>query len=346
MIKRLKIKRLKGCARAVVAFSIFNLLTFYPFNLFAVDPALLMHTKTDPTRMRLGKSDAVCLMAGFLRGGEKAFTATVWVRAKARETAPLAMFSTMWSVEPARATREGGALLPATREFGPVDLAGGSAGGAFADPDYATHGCVGWDYGCYAVNVETDVPLTVTIAGCERNVAPSNGVKQAFNMQGTAADWSWTVAGAANGNVSFGFATNPLVRFYGECAAVIGLEMTGESQRLEMPSISNQWTMCATRVRLDGNGHAMEKLAAFTWDGETWQDVEKTNEVAAATFAKDASVRLNFMAIASAAEVLEDMERYGGKLIEGWLTDDQLRNVRDLDMFEMRRRGFTRWRND
>ena len=37
---------------------------------------------------------------------------------------------------------------------------------------------------------------------------------------------------------------------------------------------------------------------------------------------------------------------YGEKIFPQWLDDDQLRNVRDLDMFEMRRRGFTRWRND
>ena len=35
---------------------------------------------------------------------------------------------------------------------------------------------------------------------------------------------------------------------------------------------------------------------------------------------------------------------YGMKCFPGCLSDDELRNVRDLDMFEMRRRGYTRWR--
>ena len=34
------------------------------------------------------------------------------------------------------------------------------------------------------------------------------------------------------------------------------------------------------------------------------------------------------------------------KLFPRCMTDDELRNVRDLDVFEMQRRGITRWKED
>ena len=82
---------------------------------FAVDPALLMRTHTDPSRMF-----AVCgvrnidVMTGFMGGGEVGFTAVCWVRFHPISgQVGAALPNSMWSIEPARATREGGAELPA-----------------------------------------------------------------------------------------------------------------------------------------------------------------------------------------------------------------------------------------
>lgn len=46
--------------------------------------------------------------------------------------------------------------------------------------------------------------------------------------------------------------------------------------------------------------------------------------------------------IGGAVDGLRDF--YGMKCFPWCLSDDELRNVRDLDMFEMQRRGMTRWR--
>ena len=48
---------------------------------FAVDPAFLMRTHTDPSRMFMVPNvRSVDVMSGFLGGGEEGFTAVAWIR--------------------------------------------------------------------------------------------------------------------------------------------------------------------------------------------------------------------------------------------------------------------------
>ena len=97
--------------------------------------------------------------------------------------------------------------------------------------------------------------------------------------------------------------------------------------------------MCAIQARIEGT-NAIERMAQFTWDAETWPPGEGTNAASRATFAPDARVSIMWMAFGG-LDVREDV--YGFKIFDRWLSDDELRNVRDLDMFEMRRRGYARW---
>ena len=67
---------------------------------------------------------------------------------------------------------------------------------------------------------------------------------------------------------------------------------------------------------------------------------------AAAAFARNA--RTEFLAFSSQAGQATDgtpflWDEYGVKVFGQWLTDDEVRAVRDMDMFEMQRRGMTRW---
>lgn len=315
-------------------------------GLHAMDASMLLAgTRTDPSRMRLWKSDSVNLFASFMDGGEQAATAVVWVRTRRPTGMPMSQFVSFWSVDPARATREGGPELPAIKEYAPVAA---TSGGTFANPNYDDRGLGGrWVYGCYVVNVQTDVPLTLTIAGAEKQIAASNGVKQVFNIQGAAADWSWSLSGASSGNVSFGFGTNPLVQFYGSPVQIAneGYGMVARGGTICASGITNEWFMCAYRLRFDGAGHVIERQAGFSWDAEWFPPGEGTNETVRTSFAKDARIAVDLYSTAI-TDVQQGVERYGVKVFPQWLTDDQLRNVRDLDMFEMQRRGFTRWRND
>ena len=84
------------------------------------------------------------------------------------------------------------------------------------------------------------------------------------------------------------------------------------------------------------------RMAYFTWASEAFPSSWQTDSVQATHFAKDARVRISIMRMGGAVDGLRDF--YGMKLFPCCLSDDELRNVRDLDMFEMQRRGMTRWR--
>ena len=312
----------------------------------AVDPALLMRTHTDPSRMFMVQNvRSVDVMTGFLGGGEEGFTAVAWIRFYPTNAVYVNAAHTLWSVKPARATREGGALLPAIMEYQTVT---DNSGGTFTDPHYECPETLEnqWGYGCYCVNIETPVDVTVTIAGAERFVAGSNGVKQAFNILGTAADYSWSVTGPTGGAtpVKFGFAVNPLVEHYG---VICQPGQTGfASQEVPggpmVPTITNEWMMVAAQARIESGGTMTGRMAYFTWGGEIFQSSWQTNTVDSANFEKDARVRISLMGFGP-LEIERDF--YGMKLFPYCLTDDELRNVRDLDMFEMQRRGYSRWRS-
>ena len=311
----------------------------------AVDPALLIRTHTDPSRMfAVPNMRSVDVMTAFLNGGEEGFTAVAWICYHPTNVIVVNVPNSLWSIEPARATREGGAELPAIMDYQTVT---DNSGGTFADPHYDYREDTlenQWQYGCYCVNIETPVDVTVTIAGAERFVAASNGVKQAFNILGTAGDYSWSVTGPTGGAtpVKFGFAVNPLVKFYGiTCQSSDQGFYAGEVPGgPAVPPITNEWAMVAVQARID-NGTMQGRMAFFTWASEIFPSAWQTETVNVSHFEKNARVRLS-LALFSAMDLPRDF--YGMKLFPYCLSDDELRNVRDLDMFEMQRRGYTRWR--
>ena len=311
----------------------------------AVDPALLIRTHTDPSRMfAVPNMRSVDVMTAFLNGGEDGFTAVAWICFHPTNGIVMNIPNSLWSIETARATREGGAELPAIMDYQTVT---DNSGGTFANPNYDYREDTledTWQYGCYCVNIETPVDVTVTIAGAERFVAASNGVKQAFNILGTAADYSWSVTGPTGGAtpVKFGFGVNPLVKFYGiMCQSSVQGFFTGEVPGgPSVPAITNEWTMVAVQARID-NGTMQGRMAFFTWASEIFPSAWQTETVNVSHFEKNARVRLS-LAFFSAIDLPRDF--YGMKLFPYCLSDDELRNVRDLDMFEMQRRGMTRWR--
>jgi len=326
--------------RAASIFALFGALAA-----LAVDPAFLIRTHTDPSRMfAVPNSQSIDVMTAFLNGGEVGFTAVAWIQFHPIGEVRINIPHTMWSVAPARATREGGAELPAIMDYQTVT---DNSGGTFANPHYDYRDDTledGWQYGCYCVNIETPVDVTVTIAGAERFVAASNGVKQAFNILGTAADYSWSVTGPTGGAtpVKFGFAVNPLVQFFGVMCQPSNMGITAsEIQGAPLvPSVTNEWVMVVSQAQIV-NGVMSSRMAYFTWAGEIFPSQWRTDAVQASHFAKDARVKISTMHFGGTDGV---RDFYGMKLFPCCLSDDELRNVRDLDMFEMQRRGMTRWR--
>ncbi len=309
----------------------------------AADPSILLaRAHTDPSRMsgRFGVQDWP-FATGFMRGGETAFTAVCWLRFAQMANTRVNVFCSQWSLEPARATREGGAALPPILD---MTSASGTRGWQFANPQYDCPETLAdqWGYGCYAVNVETPTALTITLAGTEKQVGASVGEVQAFNIQGAAADYTLAVSPEDPSAVyHIGFAVNPLVRFYGlvQQPKDEGFAARESGGELLAMSISNEWTMCVAQGRIVGE-KVVGRIASFTWYGEAFPPGETTNDASRATFAKDARVSF-YSAHFGGTDAPRDI--WGFKIFDRWLTDDQLRNVRELDMFEMCRRGMTRF---
>ena len=310
----------------------------------AVEPTFLIRTPVDYSRMFMVPNvRSVDVMTAFLNGGEEGFTAIAWICFHPTNGIVVNVPNSLWSTETARATREGGAELPAIMEYQTVT---DNSGGTFANPHYQCPETLQdqWGYGCYCVNIETPVDVTVTIAGAERFVAASNGVKQVFNILGTAADYSWSVTGPTGGAtpVKFGFGVNPLVQFFSVMCQPSNFGFAGEEipGGPPVPSITNEWVRVVSQAQIV-NGVMSSRMAYFTWAGEIFPSQWKADAVQAAHFAKDAQVKISTMHVGGVDGV---RDFYGMKIFPYCLRDDELRNVRDLDMFEMQRRGYTRWR--
>ena len=73
-----------------------------------------------------------------------------------------------------------------------------------------------------------------------------------------------------------------------------------------------------------------------------------TRPAPATAFARDARTKfLTFGLSAFATDGTPHLwDEYGAKVFGLWLSDDEVRTVRDLDMFEMRRRGMTQWASE
>ena len=73
-----------------------------------------------------------------------------------------------------------------------------------------------------------------------------------------------------------------------------------------------------------------------------------TRPAPATAFARDA--RTKFLTFGLSAFATDETpflwDEYGVKVFGRRLSDDEVRTVRDLDMFEMRRRGMTQWASE
>lgn len=313
---------------------------------FAWDPRLRVPASGDPSWMRTSGGHRVGRPLGlaWMAGGETAFTALVWVRRTdtAARVAHITFPGSFWSLEASRATREGGDELP---DLVPVQAASGNRAWTFPGT-YDARGVPGWGYGCWCVNVETSTPLTITVAGTERQVAASNGVMQAFNVLGSAADYAITVAPAdLSATYRIGLAANPLVQFYGQNFMPSNVGMTDRDMTgtVQAPSISNEWAMVVARGRVDGMGEVRENVAWLGWQEEEWPTTDLVHGSSRTSFARNG--RVEIMAYSTGSDLVR-MEVYGFRVYGRWLDEDEIRLQRDLDVREMQARGLTRWRED
>ncbi len=308
----------------------------------------------DPTRMcAYSCSNAMDVATAYFSDDQASnFTAIVWMKwtpranyATAAGFNPVASFAV--SADPGRSTTEGGAGLPdlqSHRYETPLTLSGGTWSETClpATYDYPDTLASQWQYGCYAVNIETDTALTLQVAGTEKSISAS-AEKQRFNIMGETASRSVSISAAsASATVKFGIAVNPLVQFIG--CQFDGYDSSGTwSAAYGRGGLaSNEWRMVVFRgaiaagsltTRADG----WNATSKFEAEGSSTQTLWHPRT----TFAKDARLRIMvFSPMGIQYEGKYDtFHLYGFRVYRGWFDDATIERMRDLDAAEMTRRG-------
>lgn len=310
-------------------------------------PLALMRTATDPSRM--GLADATALYefpCVFAEGWETGLTYVAWARfacqpfstAAASSSAGLMLFASH-TLEPARATREGGAPLPDFLDLARVPLgADGTWGAADVVPqDAAT--VPGRDARfVVCVNCSTDSALTLTVGGAELAVPATNDYVR--NLEISPGDASVAVSAAAPGaNVRLALAINPWRRFVGG-PEYTGMETGGGSIVADAVLLTNCWTLVALRASLAG-GVLSERLDLIDRAGAR-TTVDVATDHPPATLVRDARFRLVSGALWGVYDrdgARRRLDLYGVRVLRARLPDEALWRIWELDLAELRRRG-------
>lgn len=307
----------------------------------------------DPTVMRSYSCSNVFDVATAFFSDDQAsnFTAIVWMKWTPRQNyvvesriVPFVMLSV--SADPARATREGGDALPdlqSHRYETPLNLSGGTWAETCLPATYDhPESLNSWQYGCYAVNIETDTALTLNVAGAEKSISAS-AEKQMFNIIGETASRSVSISAASTtANVKFGIAENPLVQFVGtqfddNFDGVCNF-YDGENGGI----VSNEWRMVVFRGKIDTGSIACD-ICGYNATAKLLDASSQTQALwhPRTTFARNARIRVM---VASLTGIMNDgkydtFHLYGFRVYRGWFDDATIERMRDLDAAEMTRRG-------
>lgn len=320
---------------------------------FAAHELLAVPRFGDPTTMQaFSRSNVFDVATVYFRDDRATnFTTIVWMKWTPRRgyfvNGMVPWVECHVSADPARSTLEGGDELPDLQSHSyEVPLA--LSGGTWAEtclPAYEYPATLWkWQYGCFAVNVETDAALTLNVAGAERSV-PASPQKQVFNIMGATASRSVSVAAeSTTATVRLGIAVNPLVQFVGvqfdDDGEHDGSWANGEYGGLQ----SNEWRMVVFRGRIAG-GDMTVNMCGYNATRKFYCENSATRELwhPRATFAKNARIRImcsNLQGgIGYGTDDPDIFHLYGLRIYRGWLGDAEVERMRDLDAAEMARRG-------
>lgn len=307
----------------------------------------------DPTRMCAYSCSNVMDVATAYFSDDQAsnFTAIVWMKWTPRSNyvpssgmVPFVMCGV--SADPARATMEGGDGLPdlqSHRYEVPLTLSGGTWGETCLPASYDIPDATleSWQYGCYAVNIETDTALTLNVGGAEKSISASPE-KQRFNIVATSASRAVSISAASSSaTVKFAIAENPLVQFFG--AQFDDSTPTGMAQHGIIGGlVSNEWRMVVFRGRIAA-GSVTCNACGYNAASKLTNENSSTKELwhPRTTFAKNARIRVMVAApVGIQYEGKYDtFHLYGFRVYRGWFDDATIERMRDQDAAEMTRRG-------
>lgn len=193
-------------------------------------------------------------------------------------------------------------------------------------------------YGVYAVNVSTDTPLTLDVAGGEVQVPVTNF--WAFNAVARSAGRAVSVAAESpSAHVRFGLAVQPLVQFVGAQFDSFNSYGTSYWDGNLGGVVSNGWRFVVARARIDGGTNLAVRVCGYGATNlfENVQSVSQAMWKPTAAFEPDARVRILFASLSGMSNVT--VRTYGLRAYGAELDDALVERMRDLDWAELKRRG-------
>ena len=188
-------------------------------------------------------------------------------------------------------------------------------------------------YGCYAVNVATDTPLTLDVAGYEVAVPVTNF--WAFNAPARSESQTVSItAGSASAKVRFGIAENPLVQF-------VGTQMINIGDGMEMNNgiSSGEWRLFVAKIGIEGGTNMAVNIFGYgvtnRLDGAS--SVSQPMWKPTRAFERDARIRV----------LVFGMVGLDGRTVKSWgfraygdsIPETLIERMRDQDAEEMKRIG-------
>ena len=202
-------------------------------------------------------------------------------------------------------------------------------------------------YGVYTVNIQTDTDLTLTVGSAEKTVTASDEM-QIFDIEPTADDRSVSIAAAsADAVVKLGICENPAVEFLGGNGSLRNITSTSGARADRYQGVNDtEWFCYVLRAKINDDKTVTYQYGALYDNEDVWEaETTETPKWTAPNAYFQPYARIQTMCFwLGLAAITNDAARlgsYGGKLFNGWLDDDFISMVRDQDVTEMKRRGYS-----
>lgn len=283
---------------------------------------------------------------GWLSGGETGLTFIVWMRYTSAngETNRPPFVSGSCTIEAARPTLSGGAeltnLVTGALAATPIDMSSGSWSSTCL-PNYECPASLSneWQHGCYCINLSTDAPLTLTVAGTQISVPVTNNMVR--NILGSTASRTVSISSSVGAAVVFGVAEMPIRQFIGAQNDSQAGDNSSTHLDVDNGGLAERWRMAVFRARLLGNGSAVTQMDMWTAGGKCPNVGCQTQTLwrARSTFEADAMVRMSVAQLGTMPST--SVHICMAKLLGEWLSDARLQYIRDCDVAEFQRQGMT-----
>lgn len=318
-------------------------------SLASASPLLqLAQPRVDPSRMSVVEG-GYRLPIYYTKPGTTGYSIMWWVRWEcpffdASQTGaikPALFFQAMQSVEPARATADGGPKLKSFYKSDAIELDDNASWGIANIIPQQSVFFPGNDRR-YAIccNITSDTDITLTVGGTEKFVPSTTNTLNIFNIEVYDGDRSIAITAAdKNAKIKVAFAVNPIKQFFNQAHS--------QPDYAENINATNRFVFAALRCKLGEDGVQRNQFTLITLEGNSVQN-ERYQEfdLGYTEYPGDNMVVMQQHTMWGQIDVASDgskrrVEWYGLKYVDDYITDEQMWRIYDVDRQHIYARGLT-----